>query len=179
MEQGLIPRSITRAKGIKVIFNDSDRIDGCPNANCLSIGFPNYKMFWACRQSYKDVRWVVLVVDLRVLWEKDCAFCQENAASNAVTCIPLTDRKGINAFNRLYDEIDGKPSRKDLGIPDRAPTNPQAEVLIFDIIKPELILGVVVEDQFMEKEVKRLCPEVDTEIHAGFFSARKDYEYWK
>lgn len=179
MEHGLIPRSQLEAEDIEATFNDDDRIDDCPNATCLSITFPNYKMFWACRQSFKDVKWIVLAIKPIVLWEKDCAFCHENAASNAVTCIPLSARKGIDAFNRLYEEIDGKPSRKVLGISDRAPTNPQAEVLVFDIIEPELIIGVLVENQVVANEAKKRYSKIDTQIVKGFFSPRKDYEHWK
>jgi hypothetical protein len=179
MDYGLIPRSLLESGGIESTFNDSDRIDGCPDASCLSINFPNYKMFWAYRQSLSGVQWVVLAIKARILWEKNCAFCQENAASNAVTRIPLQDRKGVNAFIRLYDEIDNKPSRKDLGISDSTPTNPQAEVLVFDIIESELIEVVVVENQETYNETIKKCPGIKPQIQPAFYSARKDYSHWK
>lgn len=179
MNHGLIPRSQLESEGFEVTFNDSERIDDCLNATCLSINFPNYKMFWACRQSFKEVQWVVLATNSIVLWEKDCAFCQENAASNAVTCIPLPARQGVDAFNRLYEEIDGKPSRKELRIPDRAPTNPQAEVLVFDIIEPELIVGVLVENRVVGNEIKKRYSTISSQILPDIFRPRKDYEHWK
>ena len=35
---------------------------------------------------------------------KDCAFCIENAASNSVTSISINQRKGLQAFMKLFDE---------------------------------------------------------------------------
>ncbi len=179
MERGLIPRSQLEAEGIDVTFNDDERIDECPNATCFSIAFPNYKMFWACRKEFSGIDWVVLIIDASVLWEKDCAFCHENAASNDVTCIPLSDRKGSDAFNSLYEEISGKPTRKELGISDRAPTNPQAEVLVFDVIDPELIVEVIVENRAMANKTNKLYPNMEAQVDKRFFNARKDYKHWK
>lgn len=179
MKRGLMPGSQLEAKGIEVTFNDDERIDNCPNATCLSVVFPNYKMFWAYRQSFSNVKWIVLAIEPRVLWEKNCTFCHENAASNAVTCIPLHKRKGLHAFNRLYDEIDSKPSRKKLGISDGAPTSPQAEVLVFDVIETELIMAVLVENQAVADEAKKVHSEIEILIKPAFFKARKDYMHWK
>ena len=42
---GLVPRNIIESNNIDSHFNDEWRYDNCTDANCLSIEFPNYKMF--------------------------------------------------------------------------------------------------------------------------------------
>ena len=100
LAHGLVPRAEWAPQGIQAEVNDQYRIDGHTTANCCSIGHPNYKMFYRMRIN-TDCNWVVLIIDARVLWEKDCAFCVENAASNNVTAVPIQDRKGLAAFRML------------------------------------------------------------------------------
>ena len=82
LHEGLIGRSILETRGKQFLWNDNDRSDCCPQATCLSISFPNYKMFWEIRKTkekaegIKDSQWVVLLLDAKVLWELDCAFCR-------------------------------------------------------------------------------------------------------
>jgi hypothetical protein len=110
LRHGLISRHDLENLGMQSDFNDEYRLDCQRNAICCSLGHPNYKMFYSLRQNDPNVRWVVLGIQPSVLWEKDCAFCVSNAASNEVTCIPIEFRKGLAAFNRLFEEIDGKPT---------------------------------------------------------------------
>ena len=88
--EGLLSREQLETRGQKFLFNDSDRVDGHKNGTCLSLNFPNYKMFYSIREEKKKVeevsnsQWVVLLLDAEVLWELDCAFCQENASSKSL-----------------------------------------------------------------------------------------------
>jgi hypothetical protein len=145
--EGLLPRSELERRSLPPKFNDLYRLDLQRGAICCSIGHPNYKMFYALRKRNVADEWVVIAVKPEVLWEKDCAFCVENAASNNVTRIPLDQRKGIEAFDKLFDDCEGKPSRGELGLPTGFPTNPQAEILIFDTIEPAYMLGASVQSQ--------------------------------
>lgn len=43
---GLLPREILENEEIDSCFNDDYRFDNCLNAVCMSIEFPNYKMFY-------------------------------------------------------------------------------------------------------------------------------------
>jgi hypothetical protein len=90
-------------------------------------------------EEVKDSQWVVLLLDAKVLWELDCAFCQENASSNAVRHIPLEDRKKTDALKDMFVEDYHIISRQSLQIPSDYPTNPQAEVLVFDGIPARYI----------------------------------------
>lgn len=179
LENGLVPRSVLEENQEEVIFNDEYRLDGQKDAICFSIGHPNYKMFYSLRTTHKDIDWIVLACDPEILWVKDCAFCIENAASNNVTKVELQDRKGAEAFEKLFEEIDGKPSREDLGISEFCPTNPQAEILVFDRVEPEFIGGICCETTKEREDLREVYPEWQIEEVNGVFRARKDYKHWK
>lgn len=176
---GLINRVQITFSGMQSEFNDHCRIDGQQDSICCSIAHPNYKMFYRLRQENPDVEWVVIGLKPSVLWEKDCAFCVSNAASNEVTSIPIQARKGTAAFNRLFEEAPGKPTREGLGISDACPTNPQAEVLVFGNIETSYIIGAVTQKKETEELLKAQYPNYQFVYHKALFSARKDYEHWK
>lgn len=178
LAEGLIPREELETREISGVFNDELRLDGHRNASCLSIGHPNYKMFYSLRRQFPNEKWVVLAIKRSVLWEKDCAFCIENAASSNVTRIPLVQRKGLHAFNAMFDEIEGKPPRATLGIPAKCPTNPQAEVLVFDTIEPNYILGAICSSPKIKAECEEQFPDFQFLHSPGFFSARADHSHW-
>ncbi|MFF5400489.1 DarT ssDNA thymidine ADP-ribosyltransferase family protein [Peribacillus butanolivorans] len=122
LTQGIKPVSDLEGM-IEFNQNDNNRFDDCRDASCFSIEFPNYKYFYPLRLADHSVDWVVLGIRREVLWEKDCLFCKENAASNNVRFISRDDRRGIQALNGMYGEFPGKPSRQQLGIPDSFPTH--------------------------------------------------------
>lgn len=175
---GLIPRATLEAQGAAVAYNDQYRLDGQSTANCLSIGHPNYKMFYSLRCLNFNQSWVVVAFKPEILWLKDCAFCCENAASNNVTAIPIQKRKGVAAFQRMFDPIAGKPDRATLKLPDCCPTNPQAEILVFDTIDPLYIAGVITPDKQTEQTLKTKHPRFYFLYHRALYYARLDYEYW-
>jgi hypothetical protein len=179
LSNGIIPRATLEVNEVVVAYNDDYRYDGCRDASCFSIGFPNYKMFYRLRMDNPEKEWIVIACASNVLWAKDCAFCYENAASGNVTLIPLQNRKGVQAFEKLFTPAHRKPSRDKLGLPDNYPTNPQAEVLIFDIIEPEYIGGIVCRREITEKELKRKHPDFEFVNNTAFFDPRIDYEHWR
>lgn len=179
LQNGLISVDSLDSREMDYHSNDEYRLDNCCEATCLSIQFPNYKMFYKYRCENPGSDWVVLGIQKDVLWEKDCAFCVENAASSNVTSIPLRRRKGVDAFNLLYNNYPGKPSRESLGISRELPTHPQAEVLVFDIIEPEYILGVAFNNLNDRNKYSDLIPpNMPVKVAPGLFSYRGDYEHW-
>lgn len=179
LEDGLIPRNELESSAINATFNDEHRYDNCKDALCCSVSHPNYKMFYSLRMENPDVEWCVLGIKKKVLWEKDCAFCIENAAKSSVTSIPLDERKGKDSLKKLFDEIDGFPARSELKIPDNFPTNPQAEILVFDKIEPDDIIGVCFQNEDRKNEYKKLYNSFKFIYNDEFFSYRKDYEHWR
>ncbi len=161
------------------IFNDPTRLDKHPEAICLSIGFPNYKMFFKYA-SEKQSQWVVLLLDAKLLWELDCAFCQENAASNAVYTIPLKERKKPDALNNMFIDYDSI-SRQSLSIPDHYPTYPQAEVLVCNPIPVAYIKEVHFYEKLALEQWYSKNSGMDTEtflVSKQYFHPRCDWKVW-
>jgi len=176
LRRGLLPRDTLTLENFDA-FNDQLRLDNT-HAVCMSITFPNYKMFWGCRNDHPDETWVVMGISPRVLWETDCAFCSANAASGGVTAIPLAQRMGLGAMQSMFADWPAKP-RAELGIPDNYATNPQAEVLALRGVAPNYFLGVGVQNEAVKQELVAKYPGLDVRVTATFFSARRDYAHWK
>lgn len=181
IEYGLWPRASLDELKVNYTYNDETRIDGCSNACCLSLSYPNYKMFYLCRKNNKETAWIVLSFFADILCAKDCAFCHKNAASNEVTCISIQERKKPEAFFKLFEDYDDSPKRSDLNIPLAYPTNPQAEILVFDPIEPEFIEGIYFEDQKLSIKAKLKYEKYNfkCEYLPSAFSARSDYKHWQ
>lgn len=179
LKNGLISRAALDAQSIKALYNDHYRLDGAKDAVCMSIGHPNYKMFYSLRQQNPQQEWVVVACKSSILWQKECAFCYENAASSSVKSIPMASRKGVAAFETLFAPAVGKPSRTDLKLPEDCPTNPQAEILVFGTIEPHYILGAICQTSSRRDELKVRYPKFDFLYHKAFFSARLDFAHWK
>ena len=152
LQEGLLGRSLLEVREQQFLPNDLKRLDRHKEAICLSISFPNYQLFSKFSRSDNTGQpdysgWVVLVLDAKVLWELNCAFCQENAASSKVRYIPLEERKKPDALKDMFVDvcIDTKGDvykRQSLQIPNHYPTHPQAEVLVFNSIPVKYIKEV-------------------------------------
>ena len=176
LSRGLVPRNTLAAEGFKG-FNDQYRIDGT-HAVCLSIDFPNYKMFYGVRKDHSSETWVALVIKVEVLWDLDCAFCATNAASNSVRSIPLQQRRGIAALQGMYTDWPTK-QRSELNLKDNYPTNPQAEVLVFNGVPRKYIAGIVTLNDTDRATLEDKHPNVGMKSIAQWFRWRNDYEHWK
>jgi len=179
-QHGIVPISQLQSRNMAYNWNDAYRLDGCHNASCFSIEVPNYKMFYKYRYENPQLDWVVLGIRKEILWEKDCAFCIENAASTAITQTSIESRKGVQAFRRLYDEVPNKPTRQILKLHSATPTNPQAEVLVFGNVEPTYIFSVCFENTIISEKYKQYVPSsVNVEIQKWLYEPRHDYEHWR
>lgn len=179
LTHGLIPRAEFDGLKTAPVVNDDMRLDYCVGATSVSISFPNYKMFYRYRQENLGTAWAVMFIDPSVLWKNECAFCIENAAKSSVSSVPLKDRMGVGAFESLFDEIEGKPSRASMKLPDHLPTHPQAEVLVFGAIDPALIAGAAYNNNDLVKEAQARHPKRQFKNIKAVFDARVDYQHWK
>lgn len=179
IEYGLLSRADLDLWEIESIYNDKVRYDKCKNAICMSIEFPNYKMFYSLRLENPGTDWVVLLLNAKILLDFDCAFCHTNAGSSEVFNIPLTQRKGKKAFMKLYEELPNGPTRNELRIGEWLPTNPQAEVLVFERIPISYIDIIYFERESVLTKYKNVIPkEISTEVDRDKVSWRHDYKYW-
>ena len=174
-------------------FNDRYRSDTHTDAICLNVSFPNYKLFYRFRRSIvsevDESHWVVLLLDATLLWELDCAFCEENAAASRVRSIALETKKKPDALESLFRENfhfgNQVISRKSLEIPINFTTNPQAEILVFGRINPRYIKEIVF---FNDYTLRRWQPiNLTTNIQKSaaynygknYFAPRVDFSHWK
>jgi hypothetical protein len=178
LTHGLLSRRDVEQAAIG-IPNDAYRHDGHTDANCLSVTFPNYKMLYRLRCENKDSRWVIVGVHPSVLWTKRCAFCVENASNGNVSSIPIAQREGVAAFEKMFDPWPGKPSRAELGLTDALPTNPQAEVLCFDRIETNLIIGVATAFPHLAQSLTHQHPHFKFTSLSGLFAPRIDWKHWR
>lgn len=175
LKNGLVPRNKLNLESLNKV-NDPYRLD-YTDAVSLSISFPNSQLFYRFRKTYQE-DWVILRIKPDVLWELDCAFCRENAASSRVTDIQLEERKSLEAFKSMFQDF-YSISRESLDIPDNYPTNPQAEVLILESVPNEYILGVIVNDKVKKEKLCFQYPNLDVRFIPDFFKYRSDWNYWK
>ena len=111
------------------IFNPTDRLrlDGYPGHVCCSIQYPNA---WYFRKARENERlfpdWVVLLIDVRYLWQAGTKFCPRNAAAEHGRLV----QEGVKAFDALFaDVVEGVDVyRRGPRHPDFLPTDEQAEV---------------------------------------------------
>jgi len=177
LQRGLVTRDVLRAEGQEDNCNDRYRLDGT-DAVCASIGFPNYKMFFALRQEDKDVDWMLLTIDPSVLWETTVAFCAANAASRAVTEIPLRQRMGQAAMEAMFSDF-GDKARATLNLPASFPTNPQAEVLLLDGVPRQYISGGIALNEAQKTRIEADPAGLKVVRNADGYRWRSDYEHWR
>lgn len=176
---GLLPRKAILEENIDSAFNDQYRYDNCENALCLSIGFPNYKMFYSLRMKDEEVNWAVIKLDASILLNFDCAFCISNAGSEEVYSTSLEKRKGCRAFEKLYEDYPGQPSRSEMGTKNWYPTNPQAEVLVFGCVPLTYIKEVHFENETALVKYRSCIPsQICARICNKYFFPREDHCYW-
>lgn len=173
LQHGIIPVGQLAASDINYYNNDMLRLDGCKDASCLSISFPNYKMFYRLRKQDEKAAWVVLELDARILYELDCAFCYANAARGDVSALSVEERRSAAALANMFAERGH--SREELT--REYPTDPQAEVLAFAKIPPEFIKCVYVENTSVENTYIEEA-NVKCLVNDYYFAPRFDYKNW-
>lgn len=192
LAHGLEPRmKIDEGKFPGAVWNDWLRLENCREANCVSISHPNYRMFYKYRQqSEGDHEWCVIGVSVSVLWRSNCLYCECNASTAGAVELARSLGCTEQAFESLFaDPVATKPfrrtARRSLCIGDEHPSNPQAEVLVFEPIPPSSIEEIVVKDA---RTQLALNDELQHAGHHGFgrrvkvdeslFGPRNDYSYW-
>lgn len=175
LRNGLLSRKTLDKNDIEYSYNDEVRLEGKLHANCVSISFPNYRMFYKYRNQSIGNEWCVIELNPRILYEKECLFCIENAASNSETMRSDEEKKGIEGLKQLYYN---EEYRRQINLSSNFTTNPQAEVLVLEDIGVEYIETIYFRENPVEfpfydyKEYKFL-------VWKYLFDARSDYPYWR
>jgi hypothetical protein len=180
LRHGLAGREALAARRIAFVANDALRLDACPDAVSLSVGFPNYKLLYLYRMRDAHAQWVILILKPDILWTLDCAFCKSNAAHHTVTSVALDIRRTTEAFQSMFE--DAGISRSGLEIPPQYPTNPQAEILALEPIDPHYITDVHfshkdVMSEWLAGQTSYIAQRVA--VSTVYFSPRLDYVAWR
>lgn len=162
---GLIARDALNNEGIEYNYNDDVRLDGHLNANCLSISYPNAKMFFKYRNE-RQGNWVLLEIKPTVLWEKDCSFYPTNAASNSVRFNDILSMKSVDAFNSMFSKQVFAEERPNY-LTSEYTTDVQAEILVCSKIEPSYFLNVYHPNKSSADHFYALHPTINHRYYAN------------
>lgn len=171
---GVYPRSRINELPTDVAINDELRLDHHDDSISLSIAHPNSAMFYRLRQE-KGEDWVVLAFPSSLLWKSDCAFCKHNAADSRMSCQPIESLSSLQAFEQMFEEIDGLRTREEQNLKIYDPTDVQAEVLLFGAITSTDIGALVFHDEASRESYSHLVGNRNIYVHnggKGLFAAR-------
>lgn len=174
LTRGLLSRRTLEDNYIDYTYNDEIRFEGKLNANCLSISFPNYRMFYKYRCENPGVEWCVIELSPEVLYKKKCIFCKENPASAKETTRLDCNKVGIDGLKQLFEN---EELRRRLNLEDKFTTNPQAEVLVMDDIELDYIKGIYFRSKNITFDYSRY-PQFTFYWCKYLFDARKDHNEW-
>lgn len=176
---GICSRNTMDEENIDYYYNDEYRYDGQFNSISLSVASPNYKMFYKLRMENNNRHWVVLELDANEILKMDCAFCYTNAANSCVSSIPIDKRMTLDAFEDMFYETSDEYRRR-VQLSEFEPTDPQAEILVFETIPSKCIEYVHFQCFEDYLEYLPLLKEYNIEgaYTSSFFYPRRDYKYW-
>jgi hypothetical protein len=173
LKDGLCPKILIEDLPYEVTINDEMRLDGHEDSVSVSIAFPNHKMFYRYRKNTGGMGWVILVIAPSVLWEYEAAFCKHNAADSRISRVSSEELKNIASFEGMYEEDKTSESSRSFNkLESYDPTDPQAEVLVFDVIPTEKIVGVIFENCRLKIEFENNYPNIKTCFDPNYYSAR-------
>ena len=179
LQYGLLSKDEMDYKFLDYHYNDSLRLDGYTESISVSITFPNYKMLYKYRMENSSSRWVVLILDASLVLSLDCAFCFKNAASSSINSIAIEELKSYAALEDMFKE-NHIYTRKEMNLSENEPTNPQAEILVFQNIPVEAIKFVIFEDFSDMQTHKHKLDSMNIAYcrDYGYFGPRHDFKYW-
>lgn len=161
---------------------------GWNDAACFNLSFPDYKCFYHM-QNHRGMDWAILLIDASVLGKQPFYFFKRSAietlssAESAQNEVPAAQR--VSAFSAMFSDLSDTP-RAPLEIPDSYPTNPQAEILSFRAVTPELIRKVCFCNEYkynqwvlQNYDFAALQSRNLWEYGMTYFSLRSDYLFWQ
>ncbi len=175
LDNGLLSVTSLQENNIGYYYNDELRLEKKLNAICVSISFPNYKMFYKYRKKYDELQWCVIELDPSILYEKKCLFCETNAANSNEISKNDYEKNDINALNKLF--YDDK-YMKDQGLDLNIPTDPQAEVLVLNNIEPQYIKSLNFEVREINFPISKYS-NFKFLYNTDLFWCRKDWRNWQ
>lgn len=146
LKNGLYSNEDLDRNKIDAHTNDEHRLEELEDGICLSIKFPNSRMFYSCRQRDQSTKWCVLVLDISILYEKKCLFFDTNAAFGKFRNVDLKYLASAQALDGLFaNEIQNKDGllQRFNSLLTNDTTDVQAEVICMEHIEPKYIQGAI------------------------------------
>lgn len=191
LQHGLVPVSMQGELGIISIHNDDKRFDQRRDCTSCSVGFPNWQLFYNFQKRDPKIRWAIIRLKTEVLFSPQSInlYCETNAARVLSRDQDLRKFCSYEAFESMFcDSIKTNENkhiqRNALSIVDYMTTDPQAEILISDIIDIKYIDSICfrdVEDRrlFIQFNGAAELKLFDNSIIPYLFSQRKDFKFWE
>jgi hypothetical protein len=191
LQYGLVPVNLQQGMKIKSICNDDKRLDFRPDCTSCSVEFPNYRLFYTFREhKFPGTHCVIIAIVKEVVFSPAniAYYCSTNAARVIPRTINITDLCTSDAFESMFCETfstkgNVKINRASLQIDDNWTTDPQAEILISDIIGTQYIRGIFFQSQqdrddyISQNGSDELCL-YNHQVDPSFFAPRKDFTFW-
>ncbi|EEQ57882.1 hypothetical protein CBFG_01592 [Clostridiales bacterium 1_7_47FAA] len=181
LSYGLLSKADLEYNWIEYNHNDNLRLDEFEESISVSITSPNYKTFYQWRCDNPSKSWVVLILDAIQILNLDCAFCYTNAANIRISSIPLAERKTYSAFESMFAEKQNQATRQEMKLYPNEPTDPQAEILVFNSIPVSAIQFALFNDYQIMKQYAPLLDNANIPYtrDLGYYYARRDYSFWQ
>lgn len=186
---GLIPPVTLDSLGLPTPHKRTDkgRIDGLPEASCLSVTNPNYFMFEKVRGDGKN--WVILGYAAEKVLQLPSIFFDSNAASGGAKYRHpnqlkyMRNRATPPAFEKMF--VGGTTHRRP-EIESNETADSQAEVLVFETIPSEMMVFIAPCKGKLDKDAMiQFCPEsVEWLLEPSVFRSRlmarrADDAFWR
>lgn len=179
LDNGLWPRNhLENLPILEVKFPDKVRRDGNIDRYCLSMSFPNYRMFHHKRETLGG-RWVVLKINIETIIKHNCLFFKTNAGTS------MGLKAGNTTIENLFYDLN---LREALNLPNHYTTDPQAEIQIRSRTPPNLIEAIYTNSKNSDDNfriIRKILKERNLENQIklissnSYFGPRRDYEYWQ
>lgn len=155
--------------------NDEQRLDGKKDYVNCSIQYPNYWYFRRVKDNnpvFPD--WAIIFIDPIVIAYETTEFCSVNAATRYGAYI----EKGYAAFKDMFSnkiDIGNKVHNRSGMMLKSAPTDDQAEALVYKSIPRKFITGIALMSEEAAREKKAAwdvlgVPDIDIYIAPELFS---------
>ena len=173
LSEGLLPVEKLREQGIEYVGNDPERKDDRLDASSLSVSAPNYKMFCSYRCKCPNESWVVISYHAKSVADLNCAYFDTNAASNSFLECAWNARTRVRAFESMF-------TKERQGLYSYETTDPQAEVMVKDIIPSEYINEIFFNEGsgVLLAEYQKKYPNIKMSCKKAYFEPRRDYQRW-
>jgi hypothetical protein len=149
--------------------SDNDRLDGFLESVSFSIGKPN-TLLLSDKNFKNNHKMVLFEVAANNLLTQNFGALPSNAAKGFFQEILGTDKSRFIGIRGLKGMYLNEELRKKAFLPIEEPTDPQAEILFFEPIESQKILGVHLSERFPEAERNRF-----TRIVSDFPNLKRDY----